>query len=244
MDELNYIKKILDYIRIDYTEEMSEILYDFYKLLIEKNHVVNLTAITEFKDVVIKHFADSLSVHSFISYDKVNEDEVKKVIDVGTGAGFPGIPLAIFYPELAFTLIDSVNKKLDFIQTSCDLLDISNVTVLHIRAEELAHKDPYREEYDICVSRAVSNLSSLSECCLPFLKMGGTFIAYKAANTDEEIEQAKNAITLNGGALQGIEAYTLPDNNAQRRFVLIRKESPAPEKYPRKPGIPFKRPLL
>ena len=219
-------------------EEQKDKFSDYYDLLIEWNQVMNLTAITEFDEVVEKHFLDSISLAAYI---KLNEHW--KIIDVGTGAGFPGIPLKIMFPGLRVLLADSLNKRVRFLNAVIDKLKLNHIEAVHCRAEELAHKHEYREQYDLCVSRAVANLSSLSEYCLPYVKEGGMFAAYKSAGIEKETEDSKNAVKLLGGKLRKVMQFQLADTEYLRSFVLIDKVKHTPNKYPRKAGTPVKDPL-
>ena len=205
-------------------------------MLIEKNKVMNLTAITEPEEVIDKHFVDSLAINKIVDLKNV-----KSVIDIGTGAGFPGIPLKIAFPWLEITLLDSLNKRIKFLDEVVDAL--RQIKCIHGRSEDIARQEEHREKYDLCVSRAVANLSTLSELCIPFVKKGGEFISYKAANSQEEIEQAGNAIGKLGGRLAGVQELILPDTDMERIFVCIKKEKNTGKKYPRKAGTPGKEPL-
>lgn len=219
-------------------EKQAEKLLLYYQFLVEKNRVMNLTAITEFSDVVLKHFADSLSIVKV--YDMKN---CHIVIDVGTGAGFPGVPLKIMYPELNVVLLDSLNKRVHFLEELIDLLKLEDITAVHARAEDAARKEMYREQFDLSVSRAVANLSSLSEYCLPFVKKGGSFISYKSTNIDIEIDEARNAILLLGGQIKARKEFCLPESDIERTLIMIEKIKETPAKYPRKAGLPSKEPL-
>lgn len=234
----------------DYVEQITEgqvLLTDvqlaqfeqYYDRLIEKNKVMNLTAITEREDVILKHFIDSLALARYV---KLWEKEYK-IIDVGTGAGFPGIPLKISFPNLQVTLFDSLNKRIKFLQEMIDTLKLKEITAVHGRAEEGARDKNMREKYDFAVSRAVANMAVLSEYCIPFVKVGGYFIPYKTGTVEEEITQGKKAIQILGGKIEKIEKLMLPDSDISRSFVFIKKEKQTPKAYPRKAGTASKQPL-
>ena len=230
---------------IDRLKELGIILSDhqinqflkYYEMLIEKNKVMNLTAITEFDEVIEKHFLDSLQIAQYVD---LNKNDVS-IIDVGTGAGFPGIPLKIAFPDIKITLLDSLNKRINFLNEVVVELGLNHITALHGRAEDFGKKPQYREKFDYCVSRAVANMSSLSEYCLPFVKVGGSFIPYKSGTIEEELENVKKAVFLLGGKIERVEKFTLKDS--QRSFVFIKKEKNTAKKYPRKAGLPTKEPL-
>lgn len=214
----------------------------YYKMLIETNKVMNLTAITELDEVITKHFLDSLALAE-VYPDICNPDKNLKVLDLGTGAGFPGIPLKIAFPHLQVTLMDSLNKRVKFLQSVIDKLELCDINGVHGRAEEMARNAAYRESFDLCVSRAVANLSTLSEYCLPFVKNGGKFISYKSADIEEELESAKKAINVLGGKLTAVKKFTLPDSDIERSFVLVDKVKNTPKTYPRKAGTASKEPI-
>ena len=219
-------------------QNQLERFHKFYQLLIEWNKVMNLTGITEYEDVVEKHFVDSLSIIKAIDLSGIHT-----VIDVGTGAGFPGIPLKIAFPHLRVVLLDSLNKRIKFLDEVISQLGLTEICTIHGRAEEYARKEEYREQFDLCVSRAVSNLSTLSEYCLPYIQVGGIFVPYKSGEIDDEVEQSKKAVRILGGNIKDIMKFELPGTDIHRSFVLIHKEQHTQKKYPRKAGIPAKEPL-
>ena len=215
---------------------------DYYALLVEWNSFMNLTAITEFEDVCKKHFVDSLAVVNAISFEELSTDNLS-LIDVGTGAGFPGIPLAIVFPNLQVTLLDSLNKRIKFLDTVIEKLALSNCTTIHGRAEDYAKPSLLRESFDLCVSRAVANLSTLSEYCMPYVKVGGRFVSYKSEKISEEAKMAEKAITVLGGIVKDRVELCLPGTDMYRNIFVIRKEKSTPKKYPRKAGTPSKEPI-
>lgn len=223
-------------IGIELSDEQLEQFLTYYEMLIEKNKVMNLTAITDFDEVLEKHFEDSLSLIQAVDLEKS-----QTVIDLGTGAGFPGIPLKIAFPNLQITLADSLNKRILFLDDVIRELGLVGIDTVHGRAEDLAKNSDYREKFDLCVSRAVANLSTLSEYCLPFVKIGGKFISYKAGECDEEVAASESSIFLLGGKISDIKKFELGESG--RAFVIIDKVSGTPKKYPRKAGTPSKDPL-
>lgn len=208
----------------------------YYELLIEKNKVMNLTSITNFNEVLMKHFLDSISLVRVL-----NLEQSLSLMDMGTGAGFPGIPLKIVFPNLKVTLSDSLNKRVNFLQEVIIALNLKEINAVHGRAEDLARNSQYRESYDLCVSRAVANLSTLSEYCLPFVKIGGKFVSYKSGNCLVEVEEAKTAVFLLGGKIMNIDKFDMCGSS--RSFVVIEKRGGTPKKYPRKAGTPSKNPI-
>ena len=232
------LKNRMDRFQIETNENMLEQFDLFYHLLVEWNKVMNLTGITEYEEVVEKHFADSLSLARFLDLNKIHT-----VIDVGTGAGFPGIPLKIAFPHLKVVLLDSLNKRINFLNEVIAKLDLKEIHTIHGRAEEYARKPEYREQFDLCVSRAVANLSVLSEYCIPYIRIGGIFIPYKSGDIDEEVAASRKAVDILGGQIDHVEKFQLPDTDIHRSFVFINKIKNTQKKYPRKAGTPAKEPL-
>ncbi|SHI45253.1 16S rRNA (guanine(527)-N(7))-methyltransferase RsmG [Parasporobacterium paucivorans] len=228
----------LEKMNVSLSDSQMEQFVKYYELLIEKNKVMNLTSITDFDEVILKHFVDSLSC-----VKAVNMNGVKSVIDVGTGAGFPGIPIKIVFPQISVTLMDSLSKRVGFLTEVIEALDLRDISAVHGRAEEMGQDPQYRERYDMCVSRAVSNLAVLSEYCLPFVEENGVFVSYKAGEIQDEVKGAEHPIALLGGRVESITSFDLPDSEIKRTLLVIKKTGKTPEKYPRKPGMPAKKPL-
>ncbi len=226
----------MDSIGIELTDSQLNAFETYYDMLIDRNKVMNLTAITEFDEVMDKHFLDSVYLFRSI---KLKADY--KLIDIGTGAGFPGIPLKIVFPELKITLLDSLNKRVGFLNDVIDELNLNDIEAIHGRAEDIARDKAYRASYDIAVSRAVANLSTLSEYCLPFVKIGGKFVSYKSGDCADEVDNAKSAIHLLGGKINKIDEFSYSNNS--RSFIVIDKVMNTSNKYPRKAGLPSKKPL-
>lgn len=225
---------------IDFSDLQMKQIYRYYELLIEWNKVMNLTAITELEDVVGKHFLDSLSLIKAVeNIGSLNAT----IIDVGTGAGFPGIPLKIAFPALNITLLDSLNKRVKFLNQVITELSLEDIAAIHGRAEDYGRDPKYREQYDFCVSRAVANIATLSEYCLPFVKPGGTFISYKSGKIDEELQTGKKAIHLLGGTVESVVKFHLTGLEADRSFAIVQKKERMSNRYPRKAGMPAKEPL-
>ena len=226
------------------TENQIHQLRIFYDNLLEWNKVMNLTAITEEEDVYTKHFLDSYSFLTSVPRETIcGDDNVIRLIDVGTGAGFPGIPIAIAFPDIHVTLMDSLNKRIKFLEDTVQKLGLTNVTCIHSRAEELAHNVKYREQYDIVVSRAVANLSTLSEYCIPFAKIGGKFIAYKGDKVSEEVPSGNKAAAILGAKLTREFSFYLPETDYRRTILTYTKKESTGKRYPRKAGTPAKEPL-
>ena len=236
--DLSILEQGCGQLGIELDDTQKKQFTDFYEFLIEKNKVMNLTGITEFQEVLVKHFLDSLACVKAADMSKVS-----RVIDVGTGAGFPGIPLKIAFPHLNACLLDSLKKRVNFLEETFRLLDFSNIAAVHGRAEEYAKNKEYRESFDLCVSRAVSNLATLSEYCLPYVKKGGCFISYKSGTVQEEVKQAEKAAKILGGKIKDILYFSLPGSEIQRSLVVIEKTGSCPSRYPRKAGTPLKEPL-
>ncbi len=228
----------LEKLGITLSNEQLEQFLIYYEMLVEWNEKMNLTAITDFQDVMKKHFVDSVSLIK--AYDVTKS---VSIIDVGTGAGFPGLALKIAFPQLRITLLDSLNKRILFLDAVIDKLNLSDVETIHGRAEDFAKPGKLREKFDLCVSRAVANLSTLSEYCLPFVKKGGMFISYKSEKISEEFEMAENAISFLGGRVKNQVEFTLPDSDIYRNLFVIEKIKETPKKFPRKAGLPSKEPL-
>lgn len=231
---ITFLAKEID---IEFNEEQIEKFYKYMQLLLEWNEKINLTAITDPKEIILKHFIDSLTILKYIK-------KGAKVIDVGTGAGFPGIPLKILRDDINLTLLDSLNKRINFLKLVIDELKLKNVDTIHGRAEKIGKNKRYRESFDISFSRAVANLSTLSEYLIPLVKIGGISISMKGSEIKEEIEKSKKAITLLGGNINKIDFFELPQSDIKRNLIIIEKEKSTPAKFPRKPGLPSKEPIL
>lgn len=236
--DMNKFIKNCDDMGIKLSTEQLQQFTDYYDLLIEWNLFMNLTGITDFDEVLKKHFEDSLAIVKVISIS-----EYQSVIDIGTGAGFPGIPLKIAFPHLNVVLLDSLGKRVKFLNHVIEKLGLKNIEAVHTRAEDFAKNVDNREKFDIAVSRAVANLSSLSEYCIPYVKSGGCFISYKSGKIEEELEQAKKAIHVLGGETEKVEKFTLAESDMERSLVVIRKIKPTSKKYPRKAGMPSREPI-
>ena len=230
--------KGLEELQIELSDNQIQQFIRYYEMLVEKNKVMNLTAITEFDEVVCKHFVDSLSIISTKDMSTVDN-----LIDIGTGAGFPGFPLKIAFPNVKVTLLDSLNKRIQFLNHVIEETGLTDIETIHGRAEDFAKPGLKREIYDLCVSRAVANLATLSEYCLPFVKVGGKFISYKSEKITEEMNAAQHAVKILGGKMDGQVEFTLPDSDIYRNLFIITKEKSTPAKYPRKAGLPSKEPL-
>lgn len=227
---------------IELSDSQLAQFYTYYQMLIEWNKKINLTAITDFDEVLKKHFLDSLSIGRIL-----NQDSSASILDIGTGAGFPGIPIKIAYPNVTIILMDSLNKRITFLNEVIQTLHLEKIDTIHGRAEDFSKNNRtdkiYRESFDICVSRAVANLSSLSEFCLPYVKVGGKFISFKSEKAEEELINSQNAISVLGGKNTYLDTFMLPGTDFSRTLVVIEKVKETPNKYPRKAGTPVKNPL-
>lgn len=232
----NLIKLYGKEISIEFSELQIERFYKYMNLLIEWNEKINLTAITEPKEIIIKHFIDSLTILKDIKGKNT-------LVDVGTGAGFPGIPLKIMNEEIKITLLDSLNKRINFLNEVIKELDLRNIETIHSRVEEAGKNKKYRESFDIATARAVANLSTLSEYMLPLVKIGGKSICMKGSEVGEELQNSKKAISILGGEIEDIDNFQLPKSDMMRNIVIIKKVKNTPSKYPRKPGTPSKEPI-
>ena len=231
-------KRKLTKIGIVLNKKQEEQLKLYYEIMIEKNKVMNLTNITEYEEVNDKHFLDSLSIAKCIDLNNYGS-----LVDIGTGAGFPGIPIKIVFPHVKVVLVDSLNKRVTFLKEVIETLGLENIEAVHSRAEDFSRENKWRESFDLVVSRAVSNLSTLSEYCVPCIKIGGLFVSYKSGNVDEELLQAKGAVQKLGCKVKSVEKFTLPETEISRSFVMIEKVKKTDKKYPRKSGLPKKEPL-
>lgn len=236
--EIDFFIDSLDKFQLKISDKQIEQFIKFYEFLIEKNKVMNLTGITELKDVITKHFVDSLSIVKIIDMNNV-----ESLIDMGTGAGFPGVPIKIMFPDINVVLMDSLNKRINFLREASIICGLDKIDFVHGRAEELGRNKDYREKFDLCVSRAVADLSVLSEYCMPFVKVNGAFICYKSGNSQEEINNAQKAIRLLSGEIDRKEDFILPGSDFGRTLVKIDKIKPIGKSYPRKAGVPTRNPL-
>ena len=230
-----YLNELAKVLNINLSEEQISKFMIYKDLLIETNKVMNLTAITDDNEIILKHFIDSLTINKYIQ-------ENASLIDVGTGAGFPGVPIKIIRDDVNITLLDSLNKRLNFLNNVIEELKLKNIKTIHGRAEDIAHDNIFREKFDYVTARAVANLSTLVELCMPFVKVGGCFICMKG-NLTEEIDNARNAIYTLGGKIEKIDNLCLPSSNIERNIILIKKVASTDKKYPRKAGIPAKNPI-
>lgn len=239
MKQEEYLEKQFAYWNIKLTDFQKEQFLMYYKILVDTNEKINLTTITNYKDVVNKHFLDSVALIKVLD----TQEKIYTILDMGTGAGFPGIPLKIIFPEWNFTLVDSLNKRIKFLDTVIEKLNLNNIYTIHARAEDIGNNIQYREKFDLCISRAVANLATLSEYCIPFTKIDGLFISYKSGKIKEEIENAKRAINILGGEILNKKYFVLPETDIERCIIAIKKIKNTPKKYPRTSGKPSKEPI-
>lgn len=230
-------KGYLSELKIELSEEKILQFYRYMQLLLERNEKINLTAITEPKEIILKHFVDSLTIAKYIRQGST-------LVDMGTGAGFPGIPLKIYREDIKITLVDSLNKRINFLREIVKELNLENIETIHSRAEELSRSHKYREKFEIATSRAVANLTTLSEYLIPLVKEKGKCICMKGPDIEEELEKGRKAIQVLGGKISDIDSFKLPKSNIRRTIVTIEKIEKTPIKYPRKPGIPAKNPIF
>lgn len=223
---------------IELTEQQQQQFQRYFEVLVEWNEKMNLTAITDQKEVYLKHFYDSITAAFYYDFSKPME-----ICDVGAGAGFPSLPLKIVYPHLKVTIVDSLNKRIGFLTHLAKELGLKDTTFIHDRAESFGKNKKYRESFDLVTARAVARMSVLSELCFPLVKVGGTFIAMKGPNFKQEMEDGNKAIKLLGGDLLNLYTFELPEENSERNIAIFKKEMKTPGKYPRKPGVPNKMPL-
>lgn len=247
--QLEQFYKDLEELHIKLSEEQADQFITYYELLTEWNSFMNLTAITDFDEVFKKHFIDSLSlIKAEEDIFHITGKDLKKdaltVIDVGTGAGFPGIPLKIAFPNLEITLLDSLNKRIKFLNEVIEKLKLKKITAVHGRAEDFAGKENYRSGFDLALSRAVANMSTLSEYCIPFVKVKGLFIPYKSEKVSDELASANKSLSILGGSIINQVEYMLPESDYYRNLVIVEKKKDTPKKYPRKAGLPSKEPLI
>lgn len=239
MDKEEFFQKIDNLsckLEIKLDEKQKENFYEYMNLLIEWNERINLTAIIEPNEIILKHFIDSITISKYI-------EENSYVLDMGTGAGFPGIPLKIIRPDIKMVLVDSLNKRINFLNEVIKELELDNIEAIHSRAEEIGKNKKYREKFDIVTSRAVANLSTLSEYLIPLAKINGKCLSMKGPNSNEEIEKSKNAIKVLGGTIEKIDEFKLPESDIERTIIEIKKVKTTPSKYPRKAGTPSKEPI-
>ena len=223
-------------LNIKFTEEQLEKFYQYMNLLLEWNEKINLTAIVESKEVILKHFIDSLTINKYLK-------ENSTLADVGTGAGFPGIPLKILRPDIKITLVDSLNKRINFLNEVIEKLNLENIVTVHSRIEDFGKNKNYREKFDYVTARAVANLAVLSEYLIPIAKIGGKCVCMKGSNVEEEITSGKNAISVLGGKLERVDEFKLPDSDISRNVIVLSKVKNTPVRFPRKAGMPSKEPL-
>jgi len=238
MENKMLLKSAAEKMNITLTDDMLDKFIRYKEMLVSWNEKMNLTAITEDKEVMIKHFADCISILKYVDFK-----DGDSVIDVGTGAGFPGVPVKIAAPQIKITLLDSLNKRINFLTELSKELSLENVECIHSRAEDGGQNPQLREKFDYCVSRAVANLAVLSEYCLPFVRVGGTFVSLKGPDVTEEVKEGEAAIKKLGGKIERIEKIEIPMSDITHSFVIIKKVAPTPKAYPRKAGTATKKPI-
>ena len=239
MEIINFKEIMNTYARkmnIEFNDKQIEQFYNYINLLLEWNQKINLTAIIEPKEIILKHFIDSLTINKYIKKDA-------KIVDVGTGAGFPGIPIKIYRPDVKVILVDSLNKRINFLNEVISRLELKEIFTVHARVEEFAKNKKYRENFDIVTARAVANLTVLSEYVLPLAKINGKCLCMKGNNIEEEYRESKKAIEILGGKISDIDEFYLPDSDIKRCIITLNKINATPQKYPRKPGTPSKEPI-
>lgn len=238
MNDIEFLREGAKKLGLTLTSSQLKQLKDYKDYTLEINKSLNLTSITEDEDFIIKHFLDSLTLSNVYDFSKVN-----RIMDMGTGAGIPGIPMKILYPEIPFVLVDSLNKRIQFLKDVVERLKLKSIDCIHGRAEELGQDKRYRETFDVVISRAVAHLAVLSEYCIPFLKPNGVFLCLKGPKYKEEIEEGRRAILKLGARLEGVESLQLPFSDITHYILIIKKTEHTPTKFPRKPGKPTKSPI-
>ena len=238
MNPIAFRQKIKEEMAIDLTDHQMQQFEKYYELLVEWNKKINLTSITEKEEVYVKHFYDSITAAPYFDFT-----QELTICDVGAGAGFPSIPLKICFPHLKVTIVDSLNKRINFLNTLAAALELSDVAFYHDRAEIFGKNEKFRHKFDVVMARAVAKTSVLSEFCLPLVRTKGTFIAMKGSNVEDELKEAQDALEILGGEIDSIKTFSLPDDSGIRNIVFINKNRKTPKKYPRKPGVPAKNPL-
>ena len=230
------IKAYAKEINILLDDEQISQFYQYMQILLEWNEKINLTAITKQEEIILKHFIDSITIANYIPANA-------KLVDVGTGAGFPGIPLKIIRRDIEITLLDSLNKRINFLKEVIEKLSLKKIQAIHARVEEIGQNKSYRESFDVATSRAVANLATLSEYLIPLVRLDGICISMKGSEIEEEIKQGQKAISVLGGIVEKVDSFQLPQTNMDRNLIILRKVKKTPSKYPRKAGTPAKEPI-
>ncbi len=231
------IREYAEELGMSLTNMQVDKFFTYMELLLEWNEKINLTAITKPEDIILKHFIDSMTVAKYIKPES-------RIVDIGTGAGFPGIPLKIIREDLDITLLDSLNKRINFLREVIDKLQLTKINAIHSRVEDMGKNKNYRETFDVAISRAVANLSTLAEYQIPLVKLDGVCISMKGSDVEDELASSENAIILLGGKVEKVDQFQLPKSDMNRSVVVIRKCKSTPAKFPRKPGVPSKEPLF